>query len=339
MRTYIIHRLLLLPPTLLVITLLSYALMKAAPGDPTRANFIARTGDDSATREEGKSESKSAELFRKRFHLDEPFVVGYAYWLWNIVRHGDFGVSITVSLGTRVSELLRHRIPPTLKLNLWSLVFIYLIAVPAGIYSAVRRGTLLDRGMTTLFFVLYSLPSFWVGLLLLIAVSRWNPAWPTSGLDAEAALGAPYGSILLETAKHYVLPVFCLSYAGFAGLSRYTRSGLLEVVRQDYIRTARAKGCGEARVILKHALRNGVIPVVVLMAGLIPGLVGGSIIIEYLFGIDGMGDLSIVALSSRDYPVLMTLFAVSAVLTLLGILASDIMLALVDPRISYDRKG
>ncbi len=337
MHTYVIKRLLLMVPTLLVITFLSYGLMRLAPGDPVRANFVARGGEGAATLEEGKSESEAAELFRKRFHLDRNLFVGYSIWLWNIVRHGDFGVSVVVSLGTPVWDIMLRRVPPTIKLNIWSMVFIYLIAVPAGIYSAVRQGTLLDRGMTTLFFVLYSLPSFWVGLLLLIAAKTWFPLWPTSGLSPQFHLGDSYGSILLETAKHYVLPVFCLSFGALAGLSRYTRVGLLEVVRQDYIRTARAKGCGEFRVILKHAVRNGLIPIVVLVAGLIPGLVGGSIIIEYLFGIEGMGDLSIVALSSRDYPVLMTLFAASAVLTLIGILVSDIMLAIVDPRISYDR--
>ncbi|MBN1256733.1 MAG: ABC transporter permease [Planctomycetes bacterium] len=337
MRTYIIKRLLLVIPTLLIITFVCYALMRVAPGDPVKAHFLSQ-GEGASTLREGEGLSKAGELFRKRFHLDKPVVVGYGYWLWGIVRHGDFGVSVTVNLGTPVWELIVERVPTTFKLNLWATALVFLIAVPIGVFSAVKRGSLLDRATTLLLFIFYSLPSFWVGLMLLIAASKWMPGWPTSGLSPRTTEYMPYWAILGETTKHYVLPVFCLSYAGLAGLSRYARVGLLEVIRQDYIRTARAKGCGEWRVIFVHALRNGLIPIIVIMAGLIPGLIGGSIIIEYLFEIQGMGDLSLTALSSRDYPVLMTLFGISALLTLVGLLASDIALTLVDPRISYERK-
>ncbi|MFH0911886.1 MAG: ABC transporter permease [Planctomycetota bacterium] len=337
MRTYILKRLLWLVPTLLVITFVSYVMMRIAPGDPVRARYLGQ-GAESSTFREGQGRSNAAELFRKRFHLDRPIHVGYALWLEGILTKGDFGESITLNLGTPVWELIRARLPVTLKLNLWAMILIYLVAVPAGIYSAVRRGSLLDRTSSFVFFVLYSLPSFWVGLMLLIAVSRWLPSWPTSGLAPRVSAGLSYWAILRETGKHYVLPVACLSYGGLAALSRYARVGLLEVVRQDYIRTARAKGCGEARVVLKHALRNGLIPLVVLMAGILPGMIGGSIIIEYLFDIEGMGDLSLTALSSRDYPVLMTLFAFSALLTLLGVLLSDILLVLVDPRVSFEAR-
>jgi peptide/nickel transport system permease protein len=341
MSTYLLRRLLLIPPTLLVITFISYGLMRLAPGDPLRAQvgYMGGGGEEAGVIREQEGLSEAAQVFRRRYHLDKHFVIGYGHWLWGILRHGDFGESITIRQGAPMGRLLAERIPPTLKLNLWAMIVVYLVAVPIGIHAAVRRGSLLDRASATTLFMLYSLPSFWVGLLLIMLVSRYAPAWPIRGLTPAGAAGASYWALLGRTAQHYVLPVFCLSYAGLAGLSRYARVGLLEVWRQDYIRTARAKGCGEWRVVFKHALRNGVIPLVVVMAGMLPGLIGGSIIIEYLFQIQGMGSLSIEAVSNRDYPVVMTLFGLSALLTLLGLLLSDLALALLDPRISYDRRA
>jgi peptide/nickel transport system permease protein len=338
MRQYMLKRLLWILPTLLVITFVSYGMMRLAPGDPVQAQFIGSGIEEAAVIEEGKGESDSAKIFRKAFYLDRPIHIGYVLWLKGILLEGDFGQSVTINLGTPVLELLRDRVPVTLKLNLWALAISFLLAIPIGVHSAVRRGSLLDRSSTVTLFVLYSLPSFWVGLLLLMAASSWLPAWPTRGLSPPSRLDASLWGLWLETAKHYVLPVFCLTYAGLASLSRYARVGLLEVLRQDYIRTARAKGCSEWTVIFRHALRNGVIPLIVIFAGLLPGLIGGSVIIEYLFGIEGMGSLGIAAISSRDYPVIMTILAVSSILTLMGILLSDLSLALVDPRISYDRR-
>lgn len=351
MRTYILKRLLLVIPTLFVITVISYGMMRLAPGDPVKAMMISSGGASTGEGEVGvrkEGESDAAKAFKRRFHLDKPWYVGYWYWLagdnraptdpdkgYGVLR-GDFGISITVSLGTPVWKLIAERLPVTIKLNLWAIVLIYLVAIPAGLYSAVFRNTLSDRAMSVVFFILYSLPSFWVGLMMILMVSKYLPGWPTSGLEGNLPHDAPYATILLDTATHYVLPVLCLSYGAFAGLSRYARVGMLEVIRQDYIRTARAKGLSEWTVILKHAFRNALIPLVVLFAGLLPGLIGGSVIVEFLFNIEGMGDLGLRALGGRDYPVLMTLFGFSAVLTLAGILVSDILLAMVDPRISYD---
>lgn len=356
MRTYIIKRILWMIPTLLIITMVSYGMMRIAPGDPTRARSgpglisggEGSEGGGNAVRKE--DESSAAREFRRRFHLDQPWYVGYGYWLAGEpaqpgvseekrgkgILRGDFGTSIVIGLGQKVSHLLADRIPVTIRLNLWAVAVVYLIAVPAGLYAAVARDSLGDRTMAVVFFVLYSLPSFWVGLLLILAAYKWFPSWPTSGIAGSVADDATYWDLLLQTAKHYVLPVFCLSYAGLAGLSRYARVGMLEVIQQDYIRTARAKGLSEWTVVLKHALRNSVIPLITLMAGMLPGLIGGSIIIEFLFNIPGMGSLSIQALGARDYPVLISLFGISATLTLIGILLSDIAYCLVDPRISLD---
>ena len=349
MLKYIAKRLLLMLPTLFIITLLSYCMLRLAPGDPVKANMAmaesagGKLGGAGDTQREGESEA--AKAFRKYYGLDQPWPVGYWWWLTGnpnipgsrgIIR-GDFGISLTVSLGVPVVEMLAQRLPPTLKLNLLSLFLIYSIAIPVGIFAAVRRNTLLDRGSALVFFMLYSLPSFWVGLLLLIFVSRYLPWWPTRGLEAGLPLTASYWEVLKMTAIRYVLPVICLSYGGLAFLSRYSRSAMLEVIRQDYIRTARAKGLAESVVIGKHALRNGMIPLITMFAGLLPGLVGGSIFVEMIFGIPGMGMLSIEAVGSRDYPLLMTLFTLGAVLTMAGILLSDIAYCLVDPRISLDK--
>ncbi|MBP5232327.1 MAG: ABC transporter permease [Planctomycetes bacterium] len=349
MLKYIVKRLLLMVPTLFVITLLSYCMLRLAPGDPVKANMAmaeSAGAKGAAGDNQKEGESEAAKAFRKYYGLDQPWHVGYWWWLTGnpnipgsggIIR-GDFGISLSVSLGVPVAEMLAQRLPPTLKLNLLSLFLIYAIAIPVGIYAAVRRNSLLDRGSALIFFMLYSLPSFWVGLLLLIFVSRYFPWWPTRGLSADLPLTASYWEVLKQTAMRYVLPAICLSYGSLAFLSRYSRSAMLEVIRQDYIRTARAKGLPERVVIVKHALRNGMIPLITMFAGLLPGLVSGSIFVEMIFGIPGMGMLSIEAVGSRDYPLLMTLFSLGAALTMLGIFFSDIAYCLVDPRISLEKQ-
>lgn len=342
MLTYTLKRIMIMIPTLIIITVLSYMMMRMAPGDPVKASMLSG-GEGAGEMKEGESEA--AKQFRKHFGLDKPWHVGYWYWLTgnpNIpgskgILRGDFGISLTVNLGTPVSELLAERIPPTIKLNLLALIIIYLVAIPTGIYSAVYRNSLLDRASSLFFFMLYSLPSFWVGLMLIIFVSKWFPWWPTTGITANTPLTESYWLNLKETAQHYVLPVLCLSYGGFAFLSRFSRTAMLEVIRADFIRTARAKGLPEKTVIFKHALRNGVIPLITMFAGLLPGLIAGSVIVEFIFRIPGMGMLGIEAVSSRDYPLLMTIFGMSSALTLFGILLSDITYCLVDPRISLDK--
>lgn len=353
---YILKRLLLMIPTLLIITMVSWAVMLNAPGDPVRSSVMGTEagGEGGAVGElkEGGGESQAALAFRRRFNLDLPWY--QSYWMWMVgakawedeegilrpetsgILRGDFGVSITVSRNKPVMDLLAERLPVTIKLNLISILVVYLIAIPAGIYSAVYRNTPLDRASSLFFFILYSLPSFWIGLLLIMAVSRWIPWWPTSGIRSTTPLTASYWVYLLDAMRYYLLPVICLSYGGFAGLSRFSRVGMLDVVNQDYIRTARAKGLSERVVIFKHALRNSLIPLVTIFAGLLPTMIGGSVIIEYLFSIPGMGQLSIEALGSRDYPVIITIFSFSAALTLVGILLSDITYSLVDPRIRLD---
>ena len=185
------------------------------------------------------------------------------------------------------------------------------------------------------FFILYCLPSYWVGLLLIIAASQWLPSWPIRGIATDVPASTGYWAMTLDAGRHYVLPVLCLSLGSFAQLSRFARSGVLEAIRQDYIRTARAKGLSEWVVVTRHVFRNSLITLVTLFGGMLPGLLGGSVLVEYLFSIPGMGNLMQVALSSRDYPLLMTEFGLGAFLLLTGVLLSDILYAVVDPRIRY----
>lgn len=345
MRAYLIKRILWMLPTLFVITVASYGMMRLAPGDPVRASFLAgdAAGGEGGVGVRKEGESAAAREFRRRFYLDQPWYVGYWRWLagdpvlnrGGVIR-GDFGESIVLSLGTPVWNVIAEKLPATIKLNLWSFAVIYLVSISFGLYSAVFKGSLADRFFSMLFFVLYSLPSFWIGLLMIIMVSKYFPWWPISGLSQVPRPDESYWDALSRTALHYVLPVACLSYGGFAGLSRFTRAAVLETVRQDYVRAARAKGLSEWAVIFRHVFRNSLIPLITLAAGILPGLLGGSMIIEYLFNIPGMGTLMLQALSSRDYPVLMTVMGMGTVLVLAGILLSDILYAVADPRITFE---
>jgi len=270
----------------------------------------------------------------RRFFLDTRFAR-----YWRNLLHLDFGVSLVTRepvLTTLVSKLKY-----SLVLSLGSLILSYLIAIPLGIFSAVRKDSGADRALTLGLFTLYSLPGFFVATLLLYFFSegsdfaslRWFPTggWQSQGHADLTTLGS-----LRDIGWHLVLPMFCLTYGSLAALSRYMRTGLLEVIRADYIRTARAKGLSERMVIGKHALRNGLLPILTLLAGLLPAILGGSVIIEYIFGIHGMGLWVVDAIYQRDYNVILAVELCSTILVLVGILLTDLSYALVDPRIRYE---
>ena len=258
------------------------------------------------------------------------------YWQ-NLLRL-DFGVSLTTR--EPVFSTLVSKLPYSLGLSVTSLLLAYLIAIPIGIFSAVRRDTLGDRTATVVLFMLYSLPSFFVATVLIYALSegsayRWLRWFPTGGFSSPNIEDMTTWGAMRDVAWHLVLPVICMTYASLAAISRYMRSGLLEVIQSDYVRTARAKGLPEVQVIGKHALRNGLLPILTLLAGLLPAVLGGSVIIEYIFGIPGIGLWVIEAIYQRDYNVIMGVQLCSALLVLVGILLTDLSYALVDPRIRY----
>ncbi len=258
------------------------------------------------------------------------------YWA-NLLRL-DFGVSLVTR--EPVMRTMVSKLKYSIALSVTSLLLAYLIAIPIGIFSAVRKDTTTDRVITSGLFMLYSLPSFFVATLLLYYFSmgsdysrlRW---FPTGGWISSGSLEMTTLQQLKDIGWHLILPVLCLTYGSLAALSRYMRAGLLDVIRADFIRTARAKGLSEKTVILKHALRNGLLPILTLLAGLLPAVLGGSIIIEYIFAIPGMGQWLISSIYQRDYNVIMAESLVSAVLTLIGILLSDISYALVETLITY----
>jgi len=330
MRSYLIKRLLLIFPTLFGITIITMLIIQLAPGDPTRI----RAGAEAVLRSDEQIDKESYDIIKKQFHLDKPFLTRYALWVWDLAQF-KFGISIKDR--RPVIDKIAEALPATIRLNVISIFLIYVISVPLGVYSATHQNTLRDRATTVVLFILYSLPSFWVAIMLILLVGRGGKLdlLPFYGLTVERPQDFTTLGLIWETLLHYVLPVFCLTYGGLAFMSRYARATLLEVIRQDYIRTARAKGLNEKVVIFKHGLRNSLIPLVTLFATLLPAMIGGSVIVEQIFSIPGMGRLGFESVLARDYPTIMGVASIAALLTLAGILVSDLLYAVVDPRITF----
>ena len=339
MAVYLLKRLLLACVTLLAILFVSYCLLRLAPGDPARSNIF---GGEAAEMQIDSEKGGFAvnQALREKLNLDKPLAVGFWLWLKAVVVRGDFGESASVDPGRPVTDLISERLPVTLMLNFCAVVLTYILAVPLGVVSAVRAGTFFDRFCEFALFVLYSLPVMWVGLLFQAFLCEGGvfEVFPLKGVAVAEPQKYSIWALQWEYFKSCILPVCCLAYGGFAGLSRYARSGMLEVAGSDYMRTARAKGLSEQVVIWKHGFRNALVTMVTLFGGLLPGLVSGSVIVEYVFNIPGMGTLSLLALSSRDYPLQMALFAFSGVLTLAGILIADLLYLAADPRIRLSGK-
>jgi peptide/nickel transport system permease protein len=263
--------------------------------------------------------------------------VQFGRWLWRVVRL-DFGRSYMPD-GRLVMDKVRERIPITLGLNVLELLIIIVAAVPLGILSATRQYSLFDKGMTLFVFVGFATPDFWLALLLMILFGVQLGWLPISGLRSLNFEYLSFWAQVWDVLSHLILPVLVAAFGGLAYLSRLMRGSLLEVIRQDYIRTARAKGLRERDVIHKHAVRNAVIPVVTLLGLMVPGLLGGSVFIETVFSIPGMGQLFVQSAFSRDEPVLMALIVIGASLSLLGNILADISYGLVDPRIRVSGGG
>ncbi len=337
MLRYALRRTLLMIPTFVGITFIAFLIMHLAPGDPVELYFHGglAAGVQGASTERLADIQKAKEAERRRLGLDRPLPVQYAVWFERLVTL-DLGESFKDN--RPVWDKIRERLPVTITLNLVSIFLTYLIAIPLGIYSSVRPGSWLDSLSTTSVFMLYSLPSFWVGTLILIYFCGgdyflWFPPAGLHSLDYDSSW--PLWRQFRDYSWHIAMPVVCETYAAFAALSRYMRSSMLENALQDYVRTARAKGLAEPVVILKHILRNSLIPMVTMLADLLPSLIGGSVIIETIFSIPGIGQLGYQAVLARDYPVVLGLFAISSALTLVGILVADLLLSVVDPRISF----
>jgi peptide/nickel transport system permease protein len=262
----------------------------------------------------------------------------YFRWLGRMLTF-DFGVSVRD--GRPIINKLMERLPITLLLSVLALAMAYMVAIPLGVLSAVRRGGFLDRSIMGVLFVLYSLPSFWLAMILLKMFSGtgYLDIFPAQGLSSPFAAELSLFGRLLDTAHHLVLPVFCLSAVSMAMLARYQRVGMLQVIDRDFMRTARAKGLSQTQAIIRHGLRNSVIPVVTMLGLQIPYLVSGSVVVERIFGIPGMGYETFEAIRSHDQPWLLAVVTVTAIMTMVGIVFADAFYALIDPRIAPGQAG
>jgi peptide/nickel transport system permease protein len=322
---YALRRCLFAVPLLIGITFVSFLVIHLAPGDPGEV----QTGDLGIN-------ALAVKQMRELYELDKPLAVQYWRWLRRIAQL-DFGRSFSPD-GRRVIDKIGERLPVTLFLNILQLTIIVAFAVPIGVTSAVRQYSLFDKVTTVFVFIGFATPEFWLALLLMILFGVELGWLPISGLRSMNWEYLPFWRQQLDFLSHLILPVFVVTFGGLAGFSRYMRQAMLEVIRQDYIQTALAKGLASRVVIGKHALRNALMPIVTVLGLSLPGLVGGSVIVESIFAIPGMGQLMVQAVYERDYPVIMGNLVVVSVLTLFANLVADIAYCLVDPRIRVGRR-
>ena len=329
MTTYLIRRTLLLLPTLFGITLLTFLLIRYAPGN---AALLKGGGGENGGR---AMTVEVREQTIKLYGLDKDPISAYVDWIGKVVRL-DLGESIVDHRPVAVK--IGERLPLTLSLAGTALVLSYLIAIPLGVIAAIKRGQTMDRAISFTVFVLYSIPSFAAALLLILLVAGGDylnllPMYGANSINSSEMGIFPW---LGDRILHMILPVICLTYASLSYISRYARVSMLEALGQDFVRTARAKGLPERLVILRHALRNALIPIVTVFAMELPVLISGAVIIEGIFSLPGMGQLMFQSLESRDGPVIMGITTLAAIVTLIGYFIADILYVMVDPRISYE---
>ena len=321
---------------LIGISLISFFIMQLAPGDvtSTEASF------------NPKASEESRQKLRELYNLDKPIHIQYGLWLKRIVKL-DFGNSFKSHQrpvlweekdknGNVTKGLIQESLPITLLINLLGIFIIFSISIVLGSLAAINQNTIVDRSITLFVFIGFAIPGFWLALLLMYWTGVANQWLPISGLHSPGYLSLDTFSQTLDMLKHLILPVFISCLSGLAGISLYVRNGMLEVLHQDFITTARSKGLGEKRVVFIHALKNAVLPLITIIGLSIPGLIGGSVIAESIFAIPGMGKLFYDSVLSRDFPVIMGILTIGAVLTLIGNLLADLGYAWADPRV---RKG
>jgi peptide/nickel transport system permease protein len=315
--SYIIRRLVQSVIVFFLITVLIFLVMRLLPGDPIYM-IMSKAASQTAT-------EMQLDVLRHQYGLDRPMMVQYFSWL-NGVFHGDLGVSILTN--TDIRQSLMKRLPVTLHLGVLALIISFVLGVPAGVICAVRRGTWIDTVVTSVANIGITIPVFWLALVLMYLFSlklHWLPIFGYT---------SPFTDFWANT-KQIILPVFCLSATSIAVIARQARSSMLEVMHQDYIRTAWSKGLKERAVVIKHALKNGLIPIMVIIGLGLSGIVGGSVLIETVFAIPGMGRLAVEAMGNSDYPVIQGVVLVFAVMVLVTNLLVDLSYGWLDPRIQY----
>lgn len=327
MSLYLLKRFSILLVTLWGITILTFGILHLAPGGPLSP----------LTEFNPKITPEFREKLVKMYGLDKPLHIQYLNWLKDILRL-DFGRSFALDQRP-VWDKIKERLPITLLINVLSLSLILFVSIPLGVFSAVRAGGKLDRFFTLFTFFGYAMPSFWLALLLMLFFGVKLKVLPISGLHSIVGYDQmSFWEKLWDWTKHLLCPLFVATFGGIAGFSRYLRNSLVEVLKADYITYARAKGLPERVVLYKHALRNALLPMITLLGLSLPGLIGGSVIFETIFGIPGLGQLMWQAVMSRDYPVIMANLLLVSFLTLLGNFLADLGYALADPRIRLGEK-
>lgn len=303
------------------ITVISFWVIHLAPGSPT----------DLQTTLNPEAGMEARAQLEKLYGLDQPLHIQYFNWLERLVKL-DFGQSMSGD-HRPVWDKIKERLPLTFGMNVASMVLTLLIAVPLGVAAAWWRGGAFDKISTVVVFIGFAMPGFWLALLLMLWLGIQWPILPISGLTSLGYENmSPLGK-MWDVIKHLILPVFIYTSGSWAGMSRFMRSSMLEVLRQDYIMTARAKGLSSYTVLFKHALRNALMPVITILGLSVPGLIGGSVIIESIFALPGLGQLFYQAVMARDYPLIMGSLVLGAVLTLIGNLLADVGYGLADPRV------
>lgn len=318
---YIIRRVLVSIPLIWAVATLTFFLIRLAPGDPLAIYY------------NPEIDPQVMETIRVRLGLDQPLHIQYVRWLGALAQ-GELGVSF--SHHRPVMDVLVETIPNTLILTSFSLVLILVVGVVVGVISAVRQYSWVDHATTIGALFIYSMPGFWLGLMLIILFSLKLGLLPASQMESVDAEFMSTAGRFWDRVRHLIMPVFVLGIASAASVARYMRGSLLEVIRQDYIRTARAKGLPEGRVVFKHALTNALIPIITIIGLYLPFLLSGAVVTETIFAWPGMGRVTINAIFSRDYPIVMANMLISGIMVVSGNLIADILYGVVDPRIRYE---
>ena len=323
MSGFIIRRVLQMIPVFFGILALLFIIMELAPGEP-----LADVQDPRIT-------AAHRERMLERFGLHLPLHQRFGNWISDAIR-GDFGESITHR--RPVSELISGALPATLTLSISAMLVSMLIGIPLGVLSAVYKGKPIDTACSVFAFIGISMPGFFFGVLLIMLFSIHLGVTPISGFGSPPpfARNATFLQFYLDRAWHMILPVTAMGLTGAAAYMRYTRSSMLEVINSDYIRTARAKGLKEKKIIFRHAMRNALIPIITLMGLQLPGLFSGAAITEAVFGLPGLGQIMIQAVNGRNFPVVIGMMTMIAVITLISALIAEVLYAIADPRVKYD---
>lgn len=325
MIAYVARRFVVGAVTLLGITVVTFAIIRLAPGDPAQIQASAI--------QDAQVSDRIYQQLREYYNLDKPILVQYGLWMGRLARL-DLGNSFHD--GLKVRRKIGDALWPTLSVAILSIFLVYLLAIPIGVYSAVRQGGVFDRIMSVIVYTLYSIPSYVIGMILILYLGVAFDLLPFRGMRSDNYMELSALGKFVDLVKHYIMITTSFTLGGLAYYSRFTRQNLLEVTRQDYIRTARAKGLSETRVIMKHAFPNTLIPLITLMSLTFPYILGGSVIIETMFNWPGLGRLFFDSVMRRDYPTIMGLSFITATLVLVLTLIADIAYAFVDPRVSYD---